>query len=246
MLSTEDNELLCRSGRGTLMGDLLRQYWLPALPSRELPEPDGEPKQVRLLGEDLVAFRDTQGAVGLMAANCPHRGASLFFGRNEECGLRCVYHGWKFDVTGGCVDMPNEPAESDFKHKVGRAPIRATRSTASSGPTWAPRETPPPFPPFEITTLPADHVYPPLMMLRGVQLGAGARGRHRLRPHRLGARQGAPRKHAARHAGTATKRPRLDVLRDRLRRVLLGAAAHWDVEGTSGTASPSSSRRASP
>jgi phenylpropionate dioxygenase-like ring-hydroxylating dioxygenase large terminal subunit len=73
---------------------------------------------VRLLGEDLVAFRDTQGAVGLMSANCPHRGASLFFGRNEECGLRCVYHGWKFDVTGRCVDMPSEPIESTFKDKV--------------------------------------------------------------------------------------------------------------------------------
>ena len=165
MLSTEDNELLCRSGRGTPMGDLLRQYWLPALPSRELPEADGEPKKVRLLGEDLVAFRDTQGAVGLMAANCPHRGASLFFGRNEECGLRCVYHGWKFDVTGGCVDMPSEPAESTFKDKV-RA--RAYPCHEVNGVVWAymgPRQTPPPFPPFEITTLPADHVYPPLMML---------------------------------------------------------------------------------
>ena len=165
MLSTEDNELLCRSGRGTLMGDLLRQYWLPALPSRELPEADGEPKKVRLLGEDLVAFRDTRGAVGLMPANCPHRGASLFFGRNEECGLRCVYHGWKFDVTGGCVDMPSEPAESTFKDKV-RA--RAYPCHEVNGVVWAymgPRQTPPPFPPFEITTLPADHVYPPLMML---------------------------------------------------------------------------------
>ena len=165
MLSTEDNELLCRSGRGTPMGDLLRQYWLPALPSRELPDADGEPKKVRLLGEDLVAFRDTQGAVGLMAANCPHRGASLFFGRNEECGLRCVYHGWKFDVTGRCVDMPSEPLESTFKDKV-RA--RAYPCHEVNGVIWAymgPRQTPPPFPPFEITTLPADHVYPPLMML---------------------------------------------------------------------------------
>src|SRR6267142_3298846 len=126
MLSTEDNELLCRSGRGTLMGDLLRQYWLPALPSRELPEADGEPKKVRLLGEDLVAFRDTQGRVGLVAENCPHRGASLFFGRNEDCGLRCVYHGWKFDVTGRCVDMPNEPAESLFKDKEPRLELLPT------------------------------------------------------------------------------------------------------------------------
>ena len=131
--------------------------------------------RVRLLGEDLVAFRDTRGAVGLMAANCPHRGASLFFGRNEECGLRCVYHGWKFDVTGGCVDMPSEPAESTFKDKV-RA--RAYPCHEVNGVIWAymgPRETPPSFPPFEITTLPADHVYPPLMMLEECKCGRRSR-----------------------------------------------------------------------
>src|SRR6266704_2459033 len=118
MLSSEDNDLLCRVGRGTPMGELLRHYWMPCLPSTELPVPDGPPKKVRLLGENLVAFRDTRGEVGLLPANRPHRGASLFFGRNEECGLRCSYHGWKFDVTGRCVDMPNEPEESTFKDKV--------------------------------------------------------------------------------------------------------------------------------
>jgi len=97
MLSREDNELLCRVGRGTPMGELLLQYWMPGLPSAELPAPDCPPKKVRLLGEDLVTFRDTRGEVGLLAATCPHRGASLFFGRNEECGLRCTYHGWKFE-----------------------------------------------------------------------------------------------------------------------------------------------------
>ena len=96
MLSKEDNELLCRVGPGTPTGDLLRQYWIPAVLSEELPEPDGRPVRVRLLGEDLVAFRDSDGQVGLLANNCPHRGASLFFGRNEEAGIRCVYHGWKF------------------------------------------------------------------------------------------------------------------------------------------------------
>src|SRR5690349_15101393 len=100
------------------MGDLLRQYWLPALVSEELPDPDGAPLRVRLLGEDLVAFRDSNGSVGLIQNNCPHRGASLFFGRNEEAGIRCVYHGWKFSTDGTCVDMPNEPAESDFRAKV--------------------------------------------------------------------------------------------------------------------------------
>src|SRR4051812_3980733 len=111
------------------MGELLREYWHPILLSTELPEIDCPPIRVRLLGEDLIAFRDSSGKVGMVANNCPHRGASLFFGRNEEAGLRCVYHGWKFDVTGECVDMPNEPAESDFKAKV-RATAYPTREWA--------------------------------------------------------------------------------------------------------------------
>src|SRR5215210_5231684 len=118
MLSQSDNEIPTRVGPGTLMGNLLRRYWTPALISAELPEPDCPPLRVRLLGEDLIAFRTTSGQVGLVANACPHRGASLFFGRNEEDGLRCVYHGWKFDVTGACIDMPSEPAESNFKNKV--------------------------------------------------------------------------------------------------------------------------------
>ncbi len=118
MLSIQDNELLCNVAPGTAMGELMRLYWIPAFMSDELPEPDGRPMCVRLLCEDLVAFRDSSGRVGLVQNNCPHRGASLFFGRNEEDGLRCVYHGWKFDVSGTCTDMPNEPAESNFKDKV--------------------------------------------------------------------------------------------------------------------------------
>src|SRR3954447_11198807 len=118
MLSQAENEYLCRIGPGTPMGTLLRRFWLPALISTELPEPDGAPIRLKLMNEQLVAFRDTTGKVGILQNNCPHRGASLFFGRNEESGLRCVYHGWKFDVTGACIDMPNEPAESDFKQKV--------------------------------------------------------------------------------------------------------------------------------
>jgi len=118
VLSVEENELICRVGPGTPMGDLMRQYWLPALRSDELPAPDCPPVRVRLLGENLIAFRATSGRVGLVRNACPHRGASLFFGRNEEEGLRCVYHGWKFDVDGRCVDMPSEPAESNFKSKV--------------------------------------------------------------------------------------------------------------------------------
>jgi phenylpropionate dioxygenase-like ring-hydroxylating dioxygenase large terminal subunit len=100
------------------MGDLMRQYWIPAFMPGELPEPDGAPLRLRLLGENLIAFRSTSGKIGLLAHACPHRGASLFYGRNEAEGIRCVYHGWKFDVEGRCVDMPSEPAESNFKDKV--------------------------------------------------------------------------------------------------------------------------------
>src|SRR5256714_11028368 len=143
MLSQEDNELLCRVGPGTPMGDLMRQYWIPAARSDELPAPNGPPLRVRLLGESLIAFRVTSGKVGLIANSCPHRGASLFYGRNEAEGLRCVYHGWKFDVTGACVDMPSEPPESNFKHKV-RAPTSPGREWG--GIVWcymgAPEKTP--------------------------------------------------------------------------------------------------------
>src|SRR5437588_9839278 len=116
MLSKADNERTTRVGPGTPMGNLMRQYWVPAMLSSELPKPDCDPVRVMLLGEKLIAFRDTSGQIGLLGNHCPHRGASLFFGRNEECGLRCVYHGWKFDIHGNCVDMPNEavPTEGSF------------------------------------------------------------------------------------------------------------------------------------
>ena len=161
MLNKTDNETLSRVGSGTPMGDLMREYWFPAIPSFELPSPDCPPKKVRLLGEDLVAFRDSEGRIGLFAQACPHRGASLFFGRNEEEGLRCVYHGWKFDVNGNCVDMPSEPAESNFKNKVR---VRAYPARDVNHMIWVymgPRETPPPFPLFDIVTLPIDHVSQP-------------------------------------------------------------------------------------
>jgi len=149
MLSREENEFISRVGAGTPMGELMRQYWLPALLSSELPAPDSEPVRVLLLGEKLVAFRDSNGQVGLLQHNCPHRGASLFFGRNEESGLRCVYHGWKFAADGTCVDMPNEPAESDFKSRV-RAVAYPTQER--NGIVWAymgPRSEPPPLPDLE-------------------------------------------------------------------------------------------------
>src|SRR5579859_4413939 len=156
MLSKEENEILTRVGPGTLMGNLLRHYWTPACLSSELPASDSDPIRVRLLGEDLIAFRDTDGKVGLIQNNCPHRGASLFFGRNEEAGLRCVYHGWKFDVTGACVDMPNEPAESDFKQKV-----RATAypCVERNGIVWTymgSRQMAPPLPELGWALVPAE------------------------------------------------------------------------------------------
>jgi phthalate 4,5-dioxygenase len=153
MLSKAENEYLCRIGPGTPMGNVMRQYWLPAIRADELPEPDGAPLRVRLLGEDLIGFRSSDGQVGLVQNNCPHRGASLFFGRNEEAGLRCVYHGWKFAPDGTCVDMPNEPAESDFKHKV-KATAYPTHERG--GIVWAymgPRSEPPPLPDFEANML---------------------------------------------------------------------------------------------
>ena len=154
MLSKEDNELLTHIGPGTPMGDLVRQYWIPFMLSSDLAEADGRPLRVKLLCEDLIAFRDTHGRVGLVAENCSHRGASLFFGRNEECGLRCVYHGWKYDVDGNCVDMPNEPPESNFKEKI-RHPAYPCRE--HGGMLWTymgPRKEPPPMPHLEWPEVP--------------------------------------------------------------------------------------------
>ena len=157
MLSREDNELLTRITPGTPMGDTMRRYWIPALMASELVEPDGAPVRVRLLGEDLVAFRDTQGRVGLLDEYCPHRRASLFFGRNEQCGLRCAYHGWKYDVEGRCVDMMNEPEELHFKDKIH---ITTYPTVELGGLIWTymgPKEHTPPPPKFAWTQAPATH-----------------------------------------------------------------------------------------
>ena len=118
MITHEQNEYMCRTNAGTPMGELFRRYWIPALMAEELPRPNCPPVQVQLLGERLIAFRDTQGRLGLMDEFCAHRGVSLWFGRNEEHGLRCPYHGWKYDVTGQCVEVPSEPIESGFCKKV--------------------------------------------------------------------------------------------------------------------------------
>ena len=108
-MRAEQNELLTRTGPGTPMGELFRRYWLPALLAEELAEPDCPPVRVKLLSERLIAFRDTENRLGLIDEFCAHRGVSLWFGRNEESGLRCPYHGWKYDVTGQCVEIPSEP-----------------------------------------------------------------------------------------------------------------------------------------
>jgi phthalate 4,5-dioxygenase len=143
VLSKEDNEILCRVGAGTPMGELLRRYWTPACLSAEIAERGCAPVRVRLLGENLVAFRDTAGRVGLVQENCGHRGASLYFGRNEDAAIRCVYHGWAFDVAGRCVDMPSEP--QPFCEKVR---ITAYPTHESGGIVWTymgPREAMTPF-----------------------------------------------------------------------------------------------------
>ena len=138
------------------MGDLLRRFWIPGLLEEEVLEPDCPPVRLRLLCEDLVAFRDTEGNVGVLDNYCPHRRAGLFFGRNEESGLRCVYHGWKFDVAGRCVDMPSEPAESNFKDKVRTT---AYPAIARGGIVWVymgPTDLQPELPQFEWSLLPED------------------------------------------------------------------------------------------
>lgn len=156
MLSKEDNEILTRVGPGTLMGELLRRYWIPACLSSEVADPDGPPARVRLLGENLVAFRDTNGEIGLIEESCPHRGASLFYGRNEGCGLRCTYHGWKFDVHGQCLDQRSERRSFAHRIRITSYPVHE-----SGGIVWTymgPAETMTPFRDFGTETLPAEHV----------------------------------------------------------------------------------------
>src|SRR5215470_5613670 len=157
MLTHEENELLTRTDAGTPMGNTMRRYWIPALLAWELPGPECAPVRVKLLGEELVAFRDTRGRIGLLDEHCPHRLVSLFFGRNEDCGLRCVYHGWKFDVDGRCVDMMNEPEELGFAHKI---TTTAYPTCEAGGVIWAylgPAEFRPPLPDFAWTRAPASH-----------------------------------------------------------------------------------------
>jgi phenylpropionate dioxygenase-like ring-hydroxylating dioxygenase large terminal subunit len=157
MTTREQNDFLTRTGPGTPMGELFRRYWIPALMSEEIAEPDCPPVRVKLLCERLIAFRDTQGRVGLTDEFCAHRGVSLWFGRNEENGLRCPYHGWKYDHTGQCIEVPSEPVESGFCQKI---KLRSYPCVELGDVVWAymgPPERKPPLPNFEWVKVPHAH-----------------------------------------------------------------------------------------
>ena len=157
MLTQEENELLTRTGPGTPMGEFFRRFWIPVALAEEIPEPDCTPARVRVLNEDLILFRDTEGKVGLIDAYCAHRFSPLFFGMNEERGLRCLYHGWKYDVTGLCVDIPFIPEGATYKEKV---QLKSYPTLDKGGFIWAymgPAELQPPFPPFDFAEIPESH-----------------------------------------------------------------------------------------
>jgi phthalate 4,5-dioxygenase len=159
MTTQEQNAYLTQTGPGTPMGELFRRYWIPAMLAEELPEPDCPPVRVRLLSERLIAFRDSDGQLGMMDEFCAHRGVSLWFGRNEENGLRCPYHGWKYDVTGQCIDVPSEPEESGFCRRV---KLKSYPCIELGGVIWTymgPPQDKPPAPAFEWVGLPRAHVY---------------------------------------------------------------------------------------
>jgi phenylpropionate dioxygenase-like ring-hydroxylating dioxygenase large terminal subunit len=157
MLSHDENELLTKTGPGTPMGALLRRYWIPVVLSKEL-TPGGRVKRVMLMGERLIAFRGRSGRAGLIGEFCPHRLASLYFGRVEDAGMRCVYHGWKYDLDGQCAEMPSEPPESNFASKVKHV---AYPCEERGGVIWAymgPVSPPPPLPDLEFAMLPEPNV----------------------------------------------------------------------------------------
>ena len=168
MLSARENELLTRVGPGTPMGNLYRRFWLPVLLTGELPEPDCTPVRLTILGERLVAFRDSMGRVGVLDERCPHRLASLFWGRNEEGGLRCVYHGWKWDIEGRCLDIPNTQEGETYKDKV--TAYAAYPAVERGGLVWTymgPKEAMPPVPEFEMNRVPDSHRYISKMFIGG-------------------------------------------------------------------------------
>lgn len=157
MLSTKDNQELSLIGPGTLMGNFMRQFWLPACASREL-ERDGAPLRLMLMGEKLIAFRDSEGRVGILDHRCPHRCASLFFGRNEEGGIRCAYHGWKFDVDGNCLEMPNIPDKFDFSPRVKAVSYPTRERNGLVYVYMGDIQDLPPLPEIDVLMLPEDEV----------------------------------------------------------------------------------------
>ena len=159
MLPRQENEMLTQVGPDKPLGKLMRSYWIPALLAEEIREPDCPPVRVRLLGEDLVAFRDTNGRIGLLGEHCPHRGTSLFFGRNEECGLRCIYHGWKTDVTGKVLDTPAEPVGSTLKDKVRHTAYPCKEAAGIVWTYMGPKEKQPLLPDYEWMNMPAEKLY---------------------------------------------------------------------------------------
>ncbi len=159
MLRAEQNELVTRTGVGTPMGEMFRRYWLPALLASELPEDDGPPVRVRLLSEQLVAFRDSEGRYGLIDEFCAHRRVSLWFGRNEGCGLRCPYHGWKYDVNGQCVDLPSEGDDTGLRQTI---KLKSYPLVERGGILWTymgPPEEQPALPEWEFIMVPPDQSF---------------------------------------------------------------------------------------
>ncbi len=157
-MTPRQNDLMCRVEGNAPMGKVMRRHWLPVCMSEEVAEPDGTPRRARLLGEDMVVFRDTQGRVGVLDERCPHRRASLVYGRNEECGLRCLYHGWKFDVEGKAVDLSSEPADAKLQQTMR---TRAYPVRESGGFIWAwmgDPANPAPFDPPAWANAPADKI----------------------------------------------------------------------------------------
>ena len=159
MLSVDDNTLVTDTNPDTPMGELFRRFWLPVTLADELPGPDCVPIKLKIMNEDLIAFRDSDGRVGLVDAFCPHRGAPLFFARNEESGLRCVYHGWKFDVTGQCIDLPNTPEGDTFVSKVTTVAYPTYEAAGIVFAYMGPKDKLPPIPDFDFAKVPASNYY---------------------------------------------------------------------------------------
>src|ERR1700722_10040641 len=167
MLRAEENDLLVRAGAKSGMGGWLRRFWIPVVLVEDVRERDGTPVRVEVLGEKFVAFRDSDGRIGLLAAYCMHRRANLYWGRNEQCGLRCIYHGWKFDVEGNCVDIPNAPEGNKLRPNMS---TRTFPTIEQGGMVWAyfgPRENMPKPHMAEIFNVPASHRYVSKIVVRG-------------------------------------------------------------------------------